>query len=87
MIDAKMRYKQFNLFEASGLIDFSREATCRILSGEFEKGLVAAKEYLKSRKNINGQDLNNITSIAMHMISALIINSKIGGSEKVPDIF
>lgn len=87
LIDAKMGYKQFNLFEASGLIDFSREATCRILSGEFEKGLVAAKEYLKSRKSINGQDLNNITSITMHMISALIINSKIGGSEKVPDIF
>lgn len=87
LIDAKMGYKQLNLFEASGLIDFSREATCRILSGEFEKGLVAAKEYLKSRKNINGQDLNNITSITMHMISALIINSKIGGSEKVPDIF
>lgn len=87
LIDAKMGYRQLNLFEASGLIDFSREATCRILSQEFEKGLVAAKKYLKSRKNINGQDLNNITSITMHIISALIINSKIGENEKVPDIF
>ena len=76
-----------NIFEASGLIDFSRAATCKILSEEFEKGLLAAKKYLKSKKNINGQDLNNITSITMHVISALIINSKIRPDEKVPDIF
>ena len=33
------------------------------------------------------RDLNNITSITMHVISALIINSKIRPDEKVPDIF
>lgn len=87
LIDAKMGYKQINIFEASGLIDFSREATCKILSQEFEKGLIAAKSYLKKKKNINGQDLNNITSITMHIISALIINSKMKQGEKVPDIF
>lgn len=87
LIDAKMGYRQMNIFEASGLIDFSRAATCKILSEEFEKGLLAAKKYLKSKKNINGQDLNNITSITMHVISALIINSKIRPDEKVPDIF
>ena len=86
LIDAKMGYKQLNIFEASGLIDFSREATCKILSEEFRNGLVAAKSNLKKRKNINGQDLNNITSITMHVISALIINSKINPNEKVPDI-
>ena len=87
LIDAKMGYKQINIFEASGLIDFSREATCKILSQEFEKGLIAAKQYLIKKKNINGHDLNNITSITMHVISALIINSKINPNEKVPDIF
>lgn len=87
LIDAKMGYRQLSIFEAAGLIDFSREATCKILSKEFEKGLIAAKKYLKKRKNINGQDLNNITSITMHVISALIINSKIKPDEKVPDIF
>lgn len=87
LIDAKMGYRQINIFEASGLIDFSREATCKILSEEFEKGLLAAKKYLKSKKNINGQDLNNLTSITMHVISALIIYSKIKPGEKVPDIF
>ena len=87
LIDAKMGYRQINIFEASGLIDFSRKATCKILSEEFEKGLIAAKRYLKKRKNINGQDLNNITSITMHVISALIINSKIKPDEKVPDLF
>lgn len=87
LIDAKMGYRQINFFEASGLIDFSRKATCKILSEEFEKGLIAAKKYLKKRKNINGQDLNNITSITMHVISALIINSKIKPDEKVPDLF
>lgn len=87
LIDAKMGYRQMNIFEAFGLIDFSREATCKILSHEFENGLIAAKRYLKKRKNINGHDLNNITSITMHVISALIINSKINPNEKVPDIF
>lgn len=87
LIDAKMGYRQINIFEASGLIDFSREATCKILSEEFEKGLIAAKSYLKKKKNINGQDLNNITSITMHVISALVINSKIKPNEKIPDIF
>lgn len=87
LIDAKMGYRQINIFEASGLIDFSRKATCKILSEEFEKGLIAAKKYLKKRKNINGQDLNNITSITMHVISALIINSKIKPDKKVPDLF
>lgn len=87
LIDAKMGYKQINIFEASGLIDFSREATCKILSQEFEKGLIAAKQYLIKKKNINGHDLNNITSITMHVISALIINSKINPNEIVPDIF
>lgn len=87
IIDVKMGYKQLNIFEASGLIDFSREATCKILSKEFEKGLVAAKNYLKKQKNINGQDLNNITSITMHVISALIINSKVKKNEKAPDVF
>lgn len=87
LIDAKMGYRQISIFEASGLIDFSREATCKILSEEFEKGLIAAKKYLKKKKNINGQDLNNITSITMHVISALIINSKIKSNEKIPDIF
>lgn len=87
LIDAKMGYRQINIFEASGLIDFSRKATCKILSEEFEKGLIAAKKYLKKKKNINGQDLNNITSITMHVISALIINSKIKPDEKVPDLF
>ena len=87
LIDAKMGYRQINIFEASGLIDFSRKATCKILSEEFEKGLIAAKKYLKKRKNINGQDLNNITSNTMHVISALIINSKIKPDEKVPDLF
>ena len=43
LIDAKMGYRQMNIFEASGLIDFSRAATCKILSEEFEKGLLAAK--------------------------------------------
>lgn len=87
LIDAKLGYKQLDIFEVSGLIDFSREATCKILSEEFEKGLLAAKKYLKEKKNINGQDLNNITSITMHVISALIINSKINLDNKVPDIF
>lgn len=87
LIDAKMGYNQINIFEASGLIDFSREATCKILSQEFENGLIAAKRYLKKKKNINGHDLNNITSITMHVISALIINSKINPDEKIPDIF
>lgn len=87
LIDAKMGYRQINIFVASGLIDFSREATCKLLSEEFEKGLIAAKKYLKKKKNINGQDLNNITSITMHVISALIINCKIKLDEKVPDIF
>lgn len=87
LIEAKMGYRQIDIFEVSGLIDFSRAATCKILSEEFEKGLLAARRYLKHRKNINGQDLNNITSITMHIISALIINSKIHPNEKVPDIF
>lgn len=86
LIASKMGYRQLNIFEASGLIDFSREATCKILSEEFKKGLVTAKEYLKSIKNINGKDLNNITSITMHVISALIINSKIHPDEKIPSI-
>lgn len=87
LIDAKMGYRQLDIFEASGLIDFSREATCKILSEEFEKGLIAAKKYLRKIKKINNRDLNNITSITMHVISALIINSKIETNEKVPDIF
>ncbi len=87
LINAKMGYKQLSIFEMSGLIDFSRQATCKILSEQFEKGLLAAKKYLKSKKNINGRDLNNITSITMHVISALIINSKIKLDEKVPEIF
>lgn len=87
LIDAKMGYRQINIFEASGLIDFSREATCKILSEEFENGLLAAKKYLKKQKNINGQDLNNITSITMHVISALIINSKMNPNAEIPDIF
>lgn len=86
LIEAKMGYRQLNIFEATGLIDFSREATCKILSEEFEKGLIAAKEYLKRQKKISNQDLNSITSITMHVISALIINSKIKPEEKVPDI-
>lgn len=86
LIASKMGYKQLNIFEAAGLIDFSREATCKILSDEFETGLITAKSYLKSIKNINGQDLNNITSITMHIISALIINSKINPDGKIPGI-
>ena len=87
LIEAKMGFRQLDIFEAVGLIDFSRKATCKILSDEFEKGLRSAKQYLKSIKKINGRDLNNITSITMHVISALIINSKIRTEEKVPDIF
>lgn len=87
LINAKMGYRQINIFEALGLIDFSREATCKILSEEFEKGLIAAKQYLEERKTVNNQDLNNITSITMHVISALIINSKVNPNEKIPDIF
>lgn len=87
LIASKRGYKQLNIFEATGLIDFSREATCRILSEEFEKGLIAAKEYLKSKKNINGYDLNNITSITMHVIAALIIHSKLYSDEAITDIW
>lgn len=86
LVDVKMGYSQLNIFEVFGLIDFSREATCKILSAEFEKGLVAAKNYLKKKKNIISRDLNNITSITMHIIAALIINSKINPDKKVPDI-
>ncbi|EOS24517.1 hypothetical protein C806_02028 [Lachnospiraceae bacterium 3-1] len=87
LIDAKMGYKQLDIFETSGLIDFSRQATCKILSEEFEKGLIAAKRYLKKRKRNNSEDLNNITSITIHVIAALIMNSKIKSDEKIPDIF
>lgn len=87
LINVKMGYKQINIFEASGLIDFSRAATCKILSNEFESGLIAAKNFLKSKKKINGQDLNNLTSITMHMISALIINSKVNSKDTIPNIF
>lgn len=87
LIDAKRGYRQINIFEAAGLIDFSREATCKILSEEFENGLIAAKKYLKKKKDINRQDLNNITSITMHVISALIINSKMNPNAEIPDIF
>lgn len=86
LIASKMGYRQIDIFEASGLIDFSREATCKILSEEFEKGLIAAKVYMRSRKKINGQHLNNITSITMHVISALIINSKVFVAEQLTDI-
>lgn len=77
LMASKMGYRQIDFFKAAGLIDFSREATCNILSEEFEKGFLAAKAYLVSKKKINGQDLNNITSITMQVISALIINSKV----------
>lgn len=87
LIDVKMGCAQLSIFEAFGLIDFSREATCKILSEEFEKGLISAKKYLKKGKNIRSRDLNNITSITMHIIAALIINSKINSDEKVPDIW
>lgn len=87
LIDAKMGYRQLNIFETSGLIDFSREATCKILSEEFEKGLTAAKKYLKKIRKSNRQALNHITSITMHVIAALIINSKRRVDENIPDIF
>lgn len=87
LIEAKMGFRQLNIFEVAGLIDFSRNATCKILSEEFENGLRAAKRYLSSKKKINGRDLNNITSITMHIISALIINSKIKTDENILDIF
>lgn len=84
LINIKMGYKQLDIFEVAGLIDFSRAATCKILSEEFERGLIAAKRFLKTQKNINGQDLNNITSITMHLISALIINGKVNPNHSVP---
>lgn len=87
IIDAKMGIRQITFFEAVGLIDFSRNATCKILSEEFAKGLIAAKNYLKSKKNINAHDMNNITSITMHVISALIINSKINLHNNIPEIY
>ncbi|KLU69349.1 MAG: hypothetical protein RHS_4818 [Robinsoniella sp. RHS] len=87
LIEAKMGLRQITIFEAAGLIDFSRDATCKILSEEFAKGLLAAKSYLKSQKNINNRDMNNITSITMHIISALIINSKININNSVPNVF
>lgn len=87
LIGLKQGLRQINLFEAVGLIDFSRNATCKILSEEFTKGLVAAKTYIKHYKNINNHDLNNITSITMHIISALIINSKVNLEQNIPDIF
>lgn len=86
LMASKMRYRQIDFCEAAGLIDFSREATCNMLSEEFEKGFLAAKAYLISKKKINGQDLNNITSITMHVIAALIINSKVSAVEKLADI-
>ena len=82
-----MGYKQLNIFEALGLIDFSRKATCKILSEEFEKGITAAKTYLESIKKNNDRDINNVTSITMHIISALIINSKVYSNEKMPNIW
>ena len=70
LIDAKMGYRQMNIFEASGLIDFSRAATCKILSEEFEKGLLAAKKYLKSKSNISG-------TFSSGLILLLIIKAEI----------
>lgn len=87
LIASKMGYKQLNIFEALGLIDFSRKATCKILSEEFEKGITAAKTYLESIKKNNDRDINNVTSITMHIISALIINSKVYSNEKMPNIW
>lgn len=87
LIASKMGYQQMDLFEAAGLIDFSREATCKILSEEFEKGFLAARTWLKSQKRISVQDLNNITSITMHVISALIMNSKVSAVETLTDIW
>lgn len=87
LIHAKMGYKQLDIFEVSGLIDFSREATCKILSEEFERGLTAAQNYIQKKRNVKKQDLNHITSITMHVISALIIHSKTTEVETIPDIF
>lgn len=91
LVKAKMGYRQLDIFEAMGLIDFSREATCKILSEEFEKGFTAAQNYLENEnylgeeKHLGGQELNHITSITMHVISALIINSKMNYMETVPE--
>lgn len=87
LVEAKYGIRQVTLFEAMGLIDFTRNVTCKILSDEFMKGLVAGKLYLKSIKKSKGQDLNNLTSITMHVLSALIINSKISNNEEIPDIY
>jgi len=87
LVEAKYGIRQITLFEAIGLIDFTRNVTCKILSDEFMNGLVAGKSYLKSIKKVKSQDLNNLTSITMHVLSALIINSKINNEEKIPDIY
>lgn len=87
LIEAKMGLRQITIFEAAGLIDVSRDATCKILSKEFAKGLIAAKNCLKANKTVTSRDMNNITSITMHIISALIINSKINVESNVPDIY
>ena len=78
---AKYEDHQITLFEAYGLIDVSHSATKRILSDEFLKGLDAAKNYLNATSNISKKDLSNVTSIVMHIISALIISSKIVDNE------
>lgn len=85
LLKAKMGYRQLDIFEVMGLIDFSRKATCKILREEFEKGFVAAQNYLEKEKRLNGQDLNHVTSITMHVIAALIINSKMNYTETVPE--
>ncbi|WP_313579990.1 HsdM family class I SAM-dependent methyltransferase [Lacrimispora sp.] len=87
LIEAKMGIRQITIFEAAGLINFSRNVTCKILSDEFTKGLVEGKAYIRNKKNINNHDMNNVTSITMHIISALIINSKINTKQDVPDVF
>lgn len=87
LVEAKYGIRQITLFEAIGLIDFTRNATCKILSDEFMKGLVVGKAYLKSIRKSKNQDLNNLTSITMHVLSALIINSKISNDEEIPDIY
>jgi type I restriction-modification system DNA methylase subunit len=86
LVQAKYGIRQITLFEAIGLIDFTRNVTCKILRDEFMKGLVAGKQFLDSLGKSKRQDISNLTSITMHVLSALVINCKINNRESVPDI-
>lgn len=83
IVSSKNNSEQISLFDSNNLFMFASKINCELLGKEFKKAIYSVKDLVDSDDT---EQVEDVTSIVMHIIAAKILNDKLVLGKRITNL-